>query len=108
MEKRLKYPQAQQKANHYGKIASVLRNRHSEIEGYVNSARKVNTSLIDPNDVYGEYYDIYMKKVDDWVDIHSQQIAIFDSFLMDLETCINNAEALRDLWESRIGLWEEC
>ncbi|NLP14918.1 MAG: hypothetical protein GX383_10705 [Clostridium sp.] len=26
-----------------------------------------------------------MKKVDDWVDIHSQQIAIFDSFLTELK-----------------------
>lgn len=107
MPKRLKYPQAREKTMYYGNIVSSLKDKYSEIESYVNKARNVNVSLLDPGDVYGEYYDIYMKKVDDWINIHSHQIAVFDSFLTDLETCINNAIEIRDVWAGRIGIWEE-
>ncbi|HOQ37209.1 MAG TPA: hypothetical protein PLR73_05810 [Acetivibrio sp.] len=107
MPKRLKYPEAREKYLYYENIVYLLRSKHSDIEDSVNKARSVSSSLIHPQDVYGEYYNIYISKVGDWVGIHSRQIAVFDSFLIDLETCINNAKDLRDLWSSRIGIWEE-
>lgn len=107
MPMRLKYPEAGRKAAHYDSLAQSLTSNATDIQDRLRIARRVDSSLAKPQNVDGEYYDYYIKKLDDWLDIHWQQILIFDSFLDDLDTCIYNARKLKTLWSNRIGIMEE-
>lgn len=107
MPTRLKYPEAASKARYYENVVRNLNTNYSEIHSYISNARTVPTSDLAPQNVDGKYYDYYIAKRDCWINIHRQQIASFDSFLTDLTVCINNANNLESLWNSRIGIMEE-
>ena len=104
---RLKYPEAPAKRNHYNRLVNDLTADRNNIELSVNGARTITAASIDPANVDGEYYNQYITKCNDWINIHGQQIAIFDAFLPDIDVCIANASKLAALWDSRIGVMEE-
>lgn len=109
MPYRQKYPNAQSKKDHYNNIISKLTSNRDFINNKINTynARKVNATAIDPVNVDGAYYDQYIIKRDDWINLHGQQIAVFDAFLLDIDVCIANAKSLETMWANRIGVMEE-
>ena len=107
MPLRLKYEDAQTKKDDYKNLVSTLTTNRNTIESKIKNARKVNATAIDPVNVDGAYYNQYIIKRDDWINIHGQQIAIFDAFLLNLDACIAAAKNLETLWTNRIGVMEE-
>jgi len=104
---RLKYPEASTKTNHYRNLVSTLALSKSAISYNVERARTVDAVSLDPQNVDGEYYTRYITKRDAWIAIHSQKIAMFDTFLTNLDGCITSARNYEALWQGRIGVMEE-
>lgn len=53
-----------------------------------------------------DYFDLYLSKCNDWVNIHSQQINMFEVFLNDLDVYKTSADSLAAMWSARIGIRE--
>lgn len=103
---RKKYPNAKAKETHYRTIASNLRSRRNTIHGFVSSAKIRNPSDYENTKVQGEYYTKYVAKKNDWFTQFDQITNKFYSFLVQLDTCIQNADNNAKLWQSRIGIME--
>ena len=104
---RLKYPEASSKRDHYRDLVTTLTANQRAITSSVNDARTIDAALLDPQSVDGEYYNRYIAKRDAWTGIHGQIVAVFDTFLVDLNSCITNASNLQSMWQGRIGVMEE-
>jgi hypothetical protein len=107
MARRLKYPEASTKASHYSSLVSELTTKLTTISGYIDNARTIESITLDPHNVDGEYYNRYKAKQNKWILIHNQQVAIFDTFITNLDFCITKAKNLESLWQARKGVMED-
>lgn len=103
---RLKYPEASAKRSHYQALVSSLTANRNTVASNVNSSRTVPTASLSPADADGAYFDQYITRRDNWIDIHTQTIRTFDTFLADLDNCITRASSLELMWAGRIGIRE--
>jgi len=106
MPKRKKYPDAQEKKDYYSNLASSLKSSKTTIENELTTAENIGDSGLAQN-VDGDYYNRYIIKRNDWIDIHSKSIEKFKTFLSDIDICITNANNLSELWAGRIEMEEE-
>jgi len=103
---RPKYPEARAKAAQYSELDNTLSNLRSQIASEVSTARSIGTTTEDAL-LMGDYYNRYVIKKNDWIALHSQIISSFDTFLVQLDSCIASASSQAAMWRARIGEMEE-
>ena len=104
---RQKYPEASSKASHYRNIASNLRNRRTTLQGNISKAKARKPADYENTKLSGDYYTKYVDKKDDWFIQFDKITAKFDRFLQQVDGCIQTADNLANMWNSRIGVMEE-
>lgn len=107
MPHRPKYPEATDRRNHYRSVADKLNSYRTTIINELNNARNLTANVFESSNLQGEYYEIYLIKKDDWLLQHNQIITSFDSFIVSLDVCIENARSQETLWRDRISIMEE-
>ena len=103
---RSKYPEASTKANHYRNVVTTLQTRRSSLQDHINNAKVIKPADYEDIKLEGDYYKKYLDKKDDWIAEFNQITTKFDRFLQQVDKCIQNADNLEKLWNSRINLME--
>lgn len=96
------WPEAQGKYDNYNKIVNELNILKPKIDIAANTYICPDSNFKD-NTLLGDYYDIYVNKVDVWL---AEATSIKDRFLI-IQTENNrrlaNAKTQRNIWNIRIG-----
>lgn len=107
MSTKPKYPDASENAKKYKDLSEQLSNSYRFISSCVDKARNVCTDALELSDADGEYYNVYIAKLNDWISLHSEQIGKLDTFLNELSECIASADNLANTWTTRINEKED-
>ncbi len=103
---RSKYPEAGTKANHYRNVVTTLQTRRSSLQDDIKKARKRRPADYEDIKLEGDYYTKYLDKKDVWITQFDQITTTFDRFLQQVDKCIQNADNLEKMWNSRISIME--
>lgn len=102
---KLIYKEAEGKRAGYTALLNLLINcRNSIVEHLNNSRTNLTAGEANTRDGFleGEYYDIYIRKRDEWIqDIQHIQNE-YEAVLSDIDNCIADIRNKIDLWSSRI------
>ncbi len=104
VQKEIKYPEASSKISYYETLASDLENYKKSINDLIRLAETDlirDISDLESSDLTGGYYNTYKRKKDDWRTQCGDMISKFDTFLGDLQGCIDEANQLKQMWIER-------
>ncbi len=102
---KLIYKEAEGKRAGYTALLNLLINCREAIAEHLNNSR-TNLAAEEENTrddfLRGDYYDIYIRKRDEWIqDIQHIQNE-YEAVLSDIDRCIADARNKIDLWSSRL------
>jgi hypothetical protein len=101
------WPEAPKEASKYRAVLEVIEKTRANIDeaadihdNYFNS----NTYIDRSNAIYGEFYDTYSGRVNDWVKSGKKIRFDFEKFQMGRDLLQFYAEEQYEIWTERIGL----
>lgn len=104
-EIKLIYKEAEGKRAGYTALLNLLINCRKSIAEHLNNS-KTNLAAGEENTrddfLEGEYYDIYIRKRDEWIQDIKQIQNEYEAVLLNIDNCIADARNKIDLWSSRI------
>lgn len=96
------WPEAQGKYDTYNTIVNGLNTLKPQINDAANTYIGPDSNFKE-NTLLGDYYDIYVSKVDEWLTEAISIKARFSIIQTEYNSRITNATTQRDLWKQRIG-----
>jgi len=103
---RRKYPDARSKSDQYKYLVSNLRSYRSTLQGYITQIKSSNPIDYETTRLKGDYYDSYVDKKDNWFSLLDQTTKRLEYFLLQVDSCIQSADSLRNMWYNRISIME--
>lgn len=104
-EIKLIYKEAEAKRAGYIALLNSLINSKEAIAEHLNNSR-TNLTAGEANTrdgfLEGEYYDIYTRKRDEWIQDIKQIQNEYEAVLLNIDNCIADIRNKIDLWSSRI------
>lgn len=104
-EIKLIYKEAEAKRAGYIALLNSLINSKEAIAEHLNNS-KTNLAAGEANTrddfLEGDYYDIYIKKRDEWIQDIKQIQNEYEAVLLNIDNCIADIRNKIDLWSSRI------
>lgn len=102
---KLIYKEAEGKRAGYTALLNLLINCRNSIAEHLNNSR-TNLTAGEANTLdgflEGEYYDIYTRKRDEWIQDIKQIQNEYEAVLLNIDNCIADIRNKIDLWSSRI------
>lgn len=104
IQKGTQYPEASSKVSQYEALVSDLESHKKYIDDLIRLAEEDlyrDIGDLESSDLSGAYYNTYINKKNDWKTQCSDMISKFDTFLEDLQGCIDEANQLKQMWIER-------
>lgn len=102
---KLIYKEAEGKRAGYTALLNLLINCRNSITEHLNNSR-TNLTAGEANTrdgfLEGEYYDIYTRKRNEWIQDIKQIQNEYEAVLLNIDNCIADIRNKIDLWSSRI------
>jgi hypothetical protein len=104
----LRFPEAEAEAKKYQMVLDTIERTRECIDNAadINSAGHISPSSVldQTTSLYGEYYDIYTGRTDEWLQSALKIIDAFIQFQTSREFIYLEANMQYLIWQSRIGL----